>query len=237
MKHNETIFSGAPSGIRWIALCLLMGAAVLAGRLTGQLSDVCLLLILGFSIHRAVLPYFWAMEELKFDKMLCSHERPALAEVSVDKLDQLSEINAREAGSVFKLAQLVGSTEKRNRKGGIPAFFEAFDSHWNRRLSSIQDAADQAPVLGLAGSLLGIIDALSVLASPSQDQQALYAAMSTMALTTLAGGAAYILISGLFREASNAVEHHRSDLTFISEMLNDGHTEESKTPIQNPLEL
>ncbi|TWU59590.1 MotA/TolQ/ExbB proton channel family protein [Crateriforma conspicua] len=226
MSSHERAFGGPPpgsGGMEWGAKCGLMAGVVGVGWSVGQLSNTCLGLIGGFTAFRAVKPYVGAMSELSADKRLCRDEREALIGTPIDDIEDVFGIDESQAGSVFRLAKLLCSTSNRVSKEEVTtAFFAAFDAYWEERLSSLQDAADQAPVLGLAGSLLGIVAALAALGSSAADNQALFDAMSTMALTTLLGGSAYVLISGLARDAANQVARHRSDLMFVAKMLSRG---------------
>ena len=221
MTVNEQIFSNASTreGLGWIAKCSLIGGAVAAGAAANQLSNTCLGVIGVFSLTQAIVPYFKSMAELRADKATCRAERTALQEIPIEKLDRVLAIDAQHSGSVFKLAKLIlASPDQTTIADSEEAFLEAYDSHWERRLGSIADAATAAPVLGLSGSLLGIIAALAALGLAGNDA-ALYQAMTTMATTTLVGGMAYVLILGLVRKAFEAVNQHRSDLKFTAKML------------------
>lgn len=222
MSGNEQSFGGTPGtdGIGWTLKCGGMAGAVAIGWSVGQLSNTCLGLIGGFTAIRAVKPYVGSMSELAADKRLCKDERDALIGTPIEDIEDVFGIDVAQAGSVFKLAKMLCISSNRvSKKEAVKAFFAAFDAYWNARLSPLQDAADQAPVLGLAGSLLGIVAALAALGGGDANNQALFDAMSTMALTTLSGGGAYILISGLARDAANQVAKHRSDLMFIAKMF------------------
>ena len=221
MTSHERIFNDAPTseGLGWIMKCGLITGVVVAGWQVGQLANTCLGVIGTFAITEAIIPYLKAMNELRADKSVCRAERSALQEISTDKRDRILAIDASQAGSVFKLTQLMsGAPDQTTMANSEDSFFAAFDSHWEGQLDPISDAAGAAPVLGLSGSLLGIIAALAALGQ-SGDDAALYRAMTTMATTTLVGGMAYVLILGLVRKAYKAVNQHRSDLKFTAKML------------------
>ena len=197
----------------------LIGGAGAAGAAANQLSSTCLGVIGVFSLTQAIVPYFKAMAELRADKATCRAERAALQEIPIEKRDRILAIDAQQSGSVFKLAKLIlASPDQTAMADSEEAFIEAYDSHWARQLGPISDSATAAPVLGLSGSLLGIIAALAALGQAG-NEAALYLAMTTMATTTLVGGMAYVLILGLVRKAVEAVNQHRSDLKFTAKML------------------
>lgn len=220
--HNQA-FDGPPpgsAGMGWALTCGGMAGVVAAGWFAGQLSNTCLGLIGGFTAIRAIKPYAGSMSELASDKRLCRDEVDALTGTPIEDIEDLFGIDETRSGSVFKLVKLLTVSSNRTTKAeAVASFFEAFDSYWESRLSPLQDAADQAPVLGLAGSLLGIVAALAALGGGAANNQALFDGMSTMALTTLTGGGAYVLISGLARDASNQVAKHRSDLMSVATMF------------------
>lgn len=223
MSGQDQAFGGVAPGVHgvgWCGKCLGMAGAVGVGWSVGQLSSTCLGLIGGFTVLRAIGPYLGSMSELAADKRLSKDERNALIGTPIEDIEDIFGIDETQAGSVFKLAKMLCMSSNRiSKKESTESFFEAFDSYWDERLSPLQDAADQAPVLGLAGSLLGIVAALAALGGGDAGNQALFDAMSTMALTTLFGGGAYILISGLARDASNQIAKHRSDLMFTAKMF------------------
>lgn len=226
MTGSDQIFSSRfeGGGTAWIGKCFLMVCIVGVGAAIGKLSITCIGLILVFTLFRAVIPYFNLVNELRNDRCECRLEREALMEIPTNDLAELIEIDNDEDGSVMKMARLAAlSSDQMTVKQIWETFSSSYDSYWDSKMGPLQDSADQAPVLGLAGSLLGIVAALSALGSGAADNNALFEAMSTMALTTLVGGGAYVLISGLYRDAFNQVESHRSDLLFIAKNMNGNH--------------
>lgn len=220
---GDAIFESTPAGVRglgWMFKCAAMAGIVAIGWRVGQLGYTCLALIAGYTALRAVIPYFSNMRAMATDRTKCAAERMGLIGTPTSDIADIHAIDDTQAGSVFKLVKLVcRSSDRASRLEVIESFFAAFDAYWDERLGPLQDAADEAPVLGLSGSLLGIVAALGALSTGVSDNQALFDGMSTMALTTLAGGAAYILISGLSRDAANQVQKHRSDLMFVALMF------------------
>lgn len=221
MNRRDVIFTSrsGESGAAWGLGCIAMSCAVVAGYACGQLLWSCLGLIAAFAVWRGGLPYlkhFGPGGELPADRKDCRDEREILIDVPAERKEEVLSIDSDGVGSVMHLVRMAAGSHGRLTPDELwETFAGLFDSHWEQRLGPLKDAAEQAPVLGLAGSMLGLVDALSVLAAGA-DKAALYEAMSTTSLTTLAGGAAYVLLSGLHRAASNQVNSHRGDLEFVS---------------------
>lgn len=236
---SEVIFrtTDDTAGLRWILACAAMAAVIAAGWMLNQLTACSLLLIVSFTIVRGVVPYFASTNHVAKDQGLCQEERSALVSTAAADSAELLSVDTTTAGSVFKLGSQIVAAGKHSDQA-VRAFFAAFDSYWSKRLAPMQDAADQAPVLGLAGSLIGIADAIQSLAN-GNDNENLYSSLAVMALTTLCGGAAYILISGLARDAEGRVAQHRSDLQHVAGFFgntdpgtNDDSTETSLNPLE-----
>jgi len=82
-------------------------------------------------------------------------------EISVNDGASFETIDESDAGSVFKLAKVITTSSNRaTKQEASDTFFSSYDSYWERVLSPLEDAADQAPVLGLSGTLLGMVAAL-----------------------------------------------------------------------------
>lgn len=197
-------------GSAWIGKCLAAGIAVVVAWQTGSLKEVTLLIIVGFVLFRGVLPFFLAMRELLTDMSRSREERQVLASVSVVKADEIADQDSSEAGSYFKLVQaVIVSRDRMSATTATRAYLSRFDAYWTAKLQSLADAGEFCPMLGLMGTLCGLVLLLEQLGA---DTKSLLPALSTVFQTTLAGVFGYLTVSGLASIARNAVGKFRSEL-------------------------
>lgn len=225
MSEQESAFARDPigPGVGWMTKCVGIAAIIGAGAFFGQLKNTCLVLLGGFTVIRGIVPFLSGMQELRTDQDRCAEEQEALSTISVNNVDQVRALSDEddEAGSVFKMVQwIIDCRDRMAPETSVEVFLSRFDAYWEDRLSVLDEAADQGPVFGLGGSLLGLTAGLETFAAGAGGAEpgnpgVLFSALSTMCLTTLAGCGAYMIIAGLSRLAQNAVAHHRAALKAI----------------------
>lgn len=225
MSTEKSPFADDPltPGIGWMAKCVAMAAIIGAGTFFGQLQNTCIALLTGFTVIRGIMPFLSSMLELRTDQGHCAEEQEAIAEIPVENREHVNALAEEEdkSGRVFELViWILASRDRMSPKTAVDVFLTRFDTYWENRLSVLDEAADQAPVLGLGGSLLGLAAGLQTFSASSREATpgnpgVLFEALSTMCLTTLAGCGAYMIIAGLSRLAHNAVANHRAALKTI----------------------
>lgn len=211
--------NGGAGDLGWLTTCGLLAAVIFTGRAMGHLTESCLLVIGAFAFLRGVLPFFTCKHQLVADVDQCSIEHDDLMSASCDQSELLLAQDDSGAGSVHRLAiVLTRSSGRSTKEEATESFFACFDENWDTRIEGIRDVANYCPTFGIAGTMLGLFDIAQVLES-NNGSGGVGAAIATMALTTLAGGACFVLLSGLTRYLSNAVARHRKDLKYVSAMF------------------
>lgn len=225
---SSRLFSGATSepGVSWMINLSIIVSVIGVGWYAGRLQETTLIVIGVFVFLRGVVPYLKTMSALKVDKHRCFLEREQFIKAfsSAENVNKLLSFNTKDAGSVFLLFQAIQTSclEGLDPIKATKLFLERFDNYWTERLSSLNEASDQSPVLGLGGSLLGFVSALGNFPIEGEGGGSLFAALATVSTTTLAGCCGYLLLSGLLMAANNAVEQHRADLQEIADQFNRG---------------
>ena len=242
MKSGYEIFKrsrGRSAGCSWLTVCLTFGLVIAAGKAVGLLTQACLFVIVAYALLGGVLPWFRYMDELAEDVNVGGDEHDDLSESDSNQIDVLVTQDASEAGSVHKLVKTLAVSKGRASKAeAADTFLACFDEHWIPRIEGLNDVAAHCPSLGIAGTMLGLADIAAVLEA-NGGNEGVGAAIATMSLTTLAGGACFVVISGLARRAANAVASHRKDLKYVSTMFQRGDQTipASKKRSTNPLSL
>ena len=225
MNSNFTIFRDASpirSGIAWVLLCSILIAAVAAARAADVLTQVCVAIIVAYSVLAGFLPYVRNMLALESDMQGCVAEYDDLRASPSDQVELLLAQDDSDAASVHKLARVLASSKRRSTKESAEAsFLESFDAHWDPVVERLNDVAAYCPTLGIAGTMLGLAD-LAVVFEKNGGNAGIGAAIATMSLTTLTGGICFVLISGLARRAAIAVAKHRSYLKYVAAMFQRG---------------
>ena len=199
--------------------CGAIAALIWMGHLTGTLTEVCLFIIAAFAAMCGLLPFLRSFNELQRDVIQCGEEHDDLIGIPNSKGEELLKVGTDGAGSLHQLAHQMVEGEGRASKEEITeAFFECFDEHWDARVETLRDAANYCPSLGIAGTMLG----MGQLAGSLQADMYIAdigAAIAVMSYTTLAGGACFVLLSGLARRLTNSVAAHRKDLKYVASMF------------------
>jgi len=132
--------------------------------------------------------------------------------------EQLVTMDMSEAGTVLRMYAAIKASEGRMSKNETIDVFLAVERHrWQEQLISLDNAADQTPVLGLAGSLIGILGSLGAGANIEMLQQA----MSVMISTTLLGCCGAVWLIRLHGIGQSAIDRHVAELEIIAKFMID----------------
>ena len=200
---------------KWTAIWAMLIAAVMCGWVTGHLSLASMIVIGVFVIWQGLLPYGRFVRPLAGDIAACSEEKQIIQQLTQEKLDQLRSLNAPGSGSLLRLLQaMLQQQDPRRRQAALHQFLLVARRRWEALLEPVETAAGMAPMLGLGGSLIGMVDALRHLANVGlQDGPgSLIEAMVTMASTTMAGCIGALLLIGLVELGRTALNTHLAEL-------------------------
>lgn len=230
-NNTSLAFSHDPwaDGAHWTAKCFLLAGAIFIGEMLGHLQATCIGVIVVFVGCQGLLPYFRFAGSLLRDKRKCHGEKQQLQDIDVEHTNQLSNIDASDAGSIFKLIAAIKASEERlSKTEASDRFLEVAEQRWEAQLTPIITSAEQSSGLGLGGSLLGLISGLKPLmtAMSGSDLDAtqeafgqMFAAMGIMVTTTLVGCAGALLLIGLAAIGTNAVKWHVADLRMVAGLM------------------
>ena len=107
-------------------------------------------------------------------------------------------------------------------------FLDVAEQNWNAELMPLTTSSEQAPLLGLGGSLVGMIGGISSLSGAISVNAAdgmlpgfldLVNSMSTMITTTLAGCFGAFLLIGLSAIANSGLARHLAELRMIATLM------------------
>jgi len=217
MKYAEIFIQQLPStGRKWMVQCATMAGVIGAGWVTGQLQFTCVAVIGTFVFSFGLVPFWSLAKSLKLDSQRCLDEKGVLQTSRIEVADKIARVNQADMGSVFLLLASIKNSEGRvGKRQAVKLFLEVAREQWLEMLSPVQIAAEQAPLLGLFGSLLGILSSLN----NSAGDISLEASMATMVSTTIIGCAGAFLLIGLAARGGKAVDRHIAELEFLASLI------------------
>jgi len=220
--NTSELFSQKPwgDGLLWATKCVGLASVIGAGWMTGYLQATCVMAIIGFVVWQGLLPFAGLSRDLDLDIQRCHGEKVELQDCGIELASAFTNLDTRESGSIFRLCVAIKKNEDRlNKAEAVGLFLEVAEKHWKKKLLPIDNAAEQAPLLGLGGSLLGILGALANLANTGAESVGLHQSMAVMVSTTLAGCAGALLLIGLAAIARGAIDRHLAELQLIAALL------------------
>ncbi len=213
----------------WLILCAAFVAAAWAGIQSDQLFLTTLGLIFGFVLAQGVIPALILILELQGDAKKCRREESVFRTITLEELRNLPRRSRRRTGSLYALIYAVCFHASRITKSqAVESFLKVVAETYRARLERIQLSSEQAPLLGLAASMVGILLTLLHLgtAMQSQDQEVIrasfadaFSAFSVMVATTLAGCAGSFVVMGLASIADTAANRHLAELRLLGDLL------------------
>jgi biopolymer transport protein ExbB/TolQ len=205
-------------GRQWIAKCLLFVLIIVTGWLVDYLQTACVVAIGLFIVAQGILPFLAIAKDLQADRRQCREEKRVLQQSAASEAGRLLEIDVTEAGSIFKLLAAIKRAAGRvAQEEAAERFLAAMEQQWQERLRPLDDAAEQAPVLGFGGSLLGILSGLGSM--QTLGDAGFSAGVATMASTSLIGCVGALVQAGLASSAQAAVTRHLAELRVIAALL------------------
>lgn len=214
-------FTGSPTSLNrlWVVKCVGLAILVMASWVMKQLVAGCTAAIVIFALLEGILPLRNLRRDHDDDVRRCYEEKLALQSCGVELVERLPSLNTSEAGSLFKAIVAVSNSRRRmSKQEAIDRTMDVATQKWMGRLAPIESTAEQCLQLGFGGSLVGMGAAIENMASEG-GEAGLYAAMSTMVLTTLVGLFFSILIKGLCSNIYQAIERHDAELRLFLGLL------------------
>lgn len=223
-------------GSEWMAKCCGLIAAIACGWVMGELQLFCLVAIAAFVVVQGLIPFFRVTQRLAIDQGRCQFEVQELKTSGLELAERLPGLDRAEMGTVFRLAIAVQqSTGRTSKEEAATRFLDNDAESWQHAVSPLDNSSEQAPLLGLGGSLLGILQSLNQLGDLEGGLGALGEAMSTMVSTTLVGCGCALLLMGLAAIANNAVARHLTYLRRIAGLMGPGGEENDRNQPDNSL--
>lgn len=209
----------APGNRSWIVKCVALASLVVMSWFFNQLFIGCNVAIAIFAGMEGFIPLRSLLREHGEDVRKCYEEKQALQEYGIELAERLDKLNTHGAGSLFKIVVAISRSRGRMTKSeSIDQNLEVAREKWLERLAPIESAVEQCTQLGFGGSLIGMGAAIRSMAAGA-GEAGLYAAMSTMASTTLVGLFLSIMLQGLCSNAMRAIDRHESELRLILGLL------------------
>ena len=244
--HNTTarVFGANPfvEGMQWTGKWLVLSGAVFVGSMLDCLQEVSVAVIVIFVSLQGFRPFLRFTRSLVADRKKCRKETDDLKEVGIENAKHLRHLDTSQAGSVLCLANAIHSSSDRlNKKEAGELFLAVAEQEWDAECVPIATSAQQAPILGVLGSLLGLMSGIGRLTvamagdGPEEMQVAfsqLFNAMGTMVTTTLAGCAGALLLSGLAAISHSAVQRHIAELRMIAALMGGATADSQTSPIR-----
>ena len=184
----------------------MLASAIAAGWWFGQLTIVCLVMIGLHVWWQGLIPISRAIGEIDTDTHHCAEEMGAFQRAPVESLSVFETLDTSDAGSLMKLVAAVAlSGDRMEPERALEIHLKEIRQPQEARLKQAATAAEQATMLGLGGSFLGLLGSL-------QGGAELTDGVGTMLLTTLAGVLGAFALMGLGGAAGRALDRHMNDL-------------------------
>ena len=230
MSTARTFFGDTfGEGMQWTFKSLFVALIIGIGWKTGYLQETCIGVIAAFVFLQGFLPYCRLAIRLNKDRHKCREEKIALQDFPVENAHRFAEIDARDAGSIFKLvAAIEANRDRMGKSEAANLFLGVAEQEWKSELRPVVTSAELSPFLGLGGSLIGMIAGIASLAAAMGGNSAdemltslspLFNSMSVMMTTTLTGCFGAFLLTGLAAIATNSIERHLADLRMIAGLM------------------
>jgi len=234
----ENIFQTnlAAQGTRWILMCVLVVAAIAAGWHYDQLSLACNVVIVAFVLIQGVAPYLALQASFMKDVEECRQDLKPFQSLSIGKLLEVAKMPSDGACSLTKL--IIGMLSNRDRMTKSDALQFSLDlarRDWEAKAAPLETASDVAPMLGLGGSLVGLLSGLAAMAQSFNSADGLVmdtglgtlmAGMSTMITTTIFGCLGALLMIGLASRSNKAIDRHIAELGMVGSLVLDDEYED-----------
>jgi hypothetical protein len=219
MSSYYQIFRKSAGGFSWFVTCGVFAGVICLGRSANLLTEACVALIAGYAIMFGVLPFLAGKRELDdaVDKSAVEHDD--LTAAPSNQTEKLLALDDSAGGSVHVITKTLALSNGRGSKEAVTeSVLECFDEHWGAKIADLNDVAVYCQSLGIGGTMLGLADIAHVLEA-NAGNAGVGSAIAVMVLTTLAGLAGFILVSGLARRLAKAVAAHRKDLKYVAVMF------------------
>lgn len=217
MSHSAQVFAQRPDWLwwGWSSKCVAIAVTIIVGWMIGQLLIVSVLAILSFVATQGVRPSRSLAVAIADDASLCRDEKSELQRLGPDAFEYLDQIDTSDAGSLLRLLLAIRLTSDRtDTSEALDHLTRVAKQSWERQLAPIDLAAEQAPLMGLGGSLLGLATSLS--GGQGTD---LMAGIGTMVCTTMAGCAGSFLLLGLASINRTSIDRHIAELRMTAAQL------------------
>jgi biopolymer transport protein ExbB/TolQ len=203
----------------WMRKCFVLGSIVLVGWLTGYLQAASILAIAIFGVVQGILPYRSVIAAYLRDANSCRQEKAALQNLTFAQAANIAQIQTPNMGTLFRGVQFILAQQDRlDGKAALSVFLALERSIWEKRLAPLANSVEQAPTLGLFGTVVGLALGMGELTA-SAGPQGMVAAIGTALGTTLAGCVAGFLLSGLYSIAETGVERHLAEIKLLLSLL------------------
>ena len=207
----------------WTVKCVLIAGAIAFGWIWDCLKTTCSSVIALFVVSEGVLPYLKFVRGIKHDQLLCRVALEHMQEMETEwreEWDQyLAAKDLKDASSLEKMyAAMQQSCETSSKQKVAKSFLALEGERWRQQLTSLEVAAQQTPMLGLGGSLIGCLSSLVATAGSPGLQDS----MATMFLTTLVGCAGSFYLLGLSEIGNGRIDRHIAELEAVANYLIDG---------------
>lgn len=208
------------SNRRWLTQCSLIAALIAVGWFTGQLAIICGLLIVANAVIQGLKP------QRKFSRQFDPMRRKASEEFQIMRQTDMQEfahwqerlqtMNLTDAGPVLKLfAAIIKNQDRASKKEIVKQYLELEAQHWYEKLASVTDAIETCLLMGLMGSLLGILQAVTGGGGVAVIEQS----MGVMAATSAIGAACAITLLGLSTRSHYAIARHIAELGIAANLM------------------
>lgn len=215
-------FSESPTAecSRWLAKCGALAAGVGVGWGVGLLQEASVGAIGTFTFAQGLRPAAAVARELWRDIQSCSAERSLLQQISSSDAERVANGGGHDAGTLFRLIQFALRNQGRVSKEEAAKLFVAIEEYeWDRRLEPLANARDQAPTLGMFGTVIGLGAGVSELADGSGGSAGMAVAIGTALTTTLAGCAGAFVLVGLHSILRRRVDRHLAEVRLTASLL------------------
>lgn len=208
---------------QWQTKCGLIALLISFGWLIGLLQVVCNLLILAFGITQGAKVFWRFAKKLDPIRAVAREEFGVMRSTPVESMaewdKELETMDLRGAGPVLKMYAAISKNQDRTSKREIvSACLEAEEQSLQQQLAPVRDAGEMCCLLGLTGSLLGILQAVS----SGGGVEAIEQSMGVMASTSAMGACLAIILMGLSTLGSSAIDRHIAELRLAANLMPGG---------------
>lgn len=223
----ENLFSGKTplrEGFEWTGKSVACVGLIGTGWQLGKLQLAVNSVIGGFVLTQGVIPFVRLSRRIGADRRCNFKAVRELQEYGTDWIAALVNQDLTGAGTIYEcLAAIQAADGRLNNDDVAEELLEVVKQDLQAMLLPLEAAAALTPVLGLGGSILGVIGILTA----GGDDAAVQAAMTTMFSSTGVGCAASFLLGGLAAIGQSAINRHMSAVKLVVQLLLDGKIDDS----------